>query len=95
MLDNNVIRQLIIEGKNVDFQMYYDACQTYSSKTFFLFLQYLIQRPKNSSVSSDTLQRYVLDETKKHGVRIEKKFNVAAQSFGVTVREQARMRRRG
>lgn len=75
MLSEAALRQLLLEGKQIRLQDYYDACQTYSAKTFFLFVECLTKRPRGMALSSKILLNYVLDTLKKSGIRIDKKFN--------------------
>jgi hypothetical protein len=75
MVNASTLHRLLIEGRQINMQNYYRACQTYSGKTFYLLIELLMKRPVNVSIGSDVLRNYIIAAIKANGIAIDKKFN--------------------
>ena len=69
------LKSIIIEGRRLNYQKYYDHCRTHHVKTFYFFCKCLCNQTENKALSSTELNDYILSELKNAGIKINNKFN--------------------
>lgn len=75
MIGKPRIRELLIEGRRVNSQRYFERCVTHHVKTFYFFCERLAKEPSNAALSSTELNDYILAQLRDRKVEVNNQFN--------------------
>lgn len=75
MIDEVMLKRLIIEGQSINNHQYYEHVQLTTPKTFFFFVKRLSQEQIQRYLSASVLREFILQEIRKQGITIDKNFN--------------------
>jgi len=75
MISKDSIKTLLLEGRRVDSQSYFEHCGIHHVKTFYFSCERLIKEPVNVALSSTALNEHVLAQLRAQGIDVNNQFN--------------------
>jgi len=75
MMSKNRLRELLVEGRSVNSQRYFERCVTYHVKTFFFFCERLSSDRTGAAQSSTALNAYIHSRLRERSVDVDTRFN--------------------
>lgn len=75
MISKDKLRGILVEGRRVSSDKYFEHCRLNHVKTFYFFCERLIQEPQNAALSSTVLNDYIIAQLRDRKVAVENQFN--------------------
>jgi|tagenome__1003787_1003787.scaffolds.fasta_scaffold19172798_1 hypothetical protein len=75
MITKDTIQDLLIEGRGIDSQQYFEHCGANHVKTFYFFCERLSLQPSSVALSSTELNQYIIAQLRNCGVSVHNQFN--------------------
>jgi hypothetical protein len=75
MIRKEALREVLLEGRRLNSERYYEHCRVNHVKTFYFFCLRLSSGPSNTALSSTELNEFILDELRSRRVAVNEQFN--------------------
>jgi hypothetical protein len=75
MVRKDALQEVLLEGRRLNSERYYEHCRVNHVKTFYFFCLRLSSGPSNTALSSTELNEFILDELRSRRVAVSDQFN--------------------
>jgi len=75
MIRKEALREVLLEGRRLNSERYYEHCRVNQVKTFYFFCLGLSSGSSNAALSSTELNEFILDELRSRRVAVNDQFN--------------------
>ena len=75
MVGKDTLKRILLEGRRLSSQRYYEHCRINHVKTFYFFCDRLRKEPPDAYVSSTELNDYILAELRRRNIAVTNQFN--------------------
>ena len=74
-ISKNRLRDLLVQGRRISSQRYFERCVTHHAKTFYFFCERLSKVDANAPLSSTELNDYIVAQLRAREVDVNNQFN--------------------